>query len=261
MPMLVSAGSARTQATSPTASAASSAGTSLKGDDDGGERGIDLRADGAVTGDDPPAVVEGGQRLVDGAVVAPVEDEHLGPPGDVAGEAQHEAVGVGGRHRQLPERQAEPPVELGGHPQRVGSGEHRGHAPTGLARRWPRPPGAASGRSWRPCRPGRSRRRCVPSTSVQRAPSACSTKIGKAPGQRVIQGIGTPLSRWHRASAARAADAGWLSTKRWSSAARSSASRSRSMPTTGPFWPVAPVRSQPVRSSGRRPQNRMRLNV
>ena len=106
----------------------------VEGHDDGGQRGIDLRADGAVPGHDLPAVVERGQGLVDRAVVAPVEDEDLGPAGDVAGEPQHEAVGVGGRHRQLPERQPEAPVELGSHPHRVGSGEHRRDAPTGLVR-------------------------------------------------------------------------------------------------------------------------------
>ena len=34
----------------------------------------------------------------------------------------------------------------------------------------------------------------MPSTSVNRAPVAVSTKTGNEPGQRVIHGIGTPAS-------------------------------------------------------------------
>src|SRR3712207_7526893 len=37
--------------------------------------------------------------------------------------------------------------------------------------------------------------RSRPSTSVNRAPCASSTKSGKAPAHRVIHGIGTPASR------------------------------------------------------------------
>ena len=75
-------------------------------DDLGRDRRVDRRSDVAGTRR-TPAAVEDAERLVDGAVVAPVEDEDLGPPGDVAGEPQHEPVGVGRGHRDLPERQPE----------------------------------------------------------------------------------------------------------------------------------------------------------
>jgi hypothetical protein len=51
-----------------------------------------------------------------------------------------------------------------------------------------------------------------PSTSVQVAPTASSTKIGNAPGHRVIQGIGTPPSRCADAPAASSAERGCRST-------------------------------------------------
>ena len=57
-------------------------------------------------------------------MVAPVEDEHLRPPGDVAGEPDHEAVRVGGGERELPARQAEAARELGADPERVLGRKH-----------------------------------------------------------------------------------------------------------------------------------------
>ena len=71
---------------------------------------------------------ERGKRLVDGAVVAEVVDEHLRPAGDVAGEPDREAVGVRGRERELPPADAEPALELVGGDDRVLGGQHVGDA-------------------------------------------------------------------------------------------------------------------------------------
>ena len=134
MPMLVSAGSISRQATSPSASRASSASRSLKGTTAVVSADVDLWAERArarhhaVAG---AAVLEHAEGLVDGAVVAPVHDRDPRSAGEVAGEAQHEAVGVGGRHRHLPAGEAEAPAELAGDPGGVGRGEHRGDAALG----------------------------------------------------------------------------------------------------------------------------------
>ena len=72
----------------------------------------DGRPEVAFAGDDAPALVERCEALVDGAVVAPVEDEHFRPAGDVTGEADREPVRVGGRERELPARQPEAPRQL-----------------------------------------------------------------------------------------------------------------------------------------------------
>ncbi len=52
------------------------------------------------------------ERLVHRAVVAVVVDDHLGPAGDVAGEPDHEPVGVGGGERELPVADAEAAAQL-----------------------------------------------------------------------------------------------------------------------------------------------------
>ena len=78
------------------------------------------------------AVVDGDDRLVHRAVVAVVVDEDLRPPGDVAGQADGEAVGVGRRQGELPVLQAEAVRELRGHPERVLRRQHRGDAAPGL---------------------------------------------------------------------------------------------------------------------------------
>ncbi len=133
MPTFVSAGSVRTSATSPWESSRSRAARSLNSTTrvvsaglTGGprlpRRGLD------------PSVHERGERLVDRAVVAPVEDEHLRPPGDVAREPDREAVRVGGRERELPGRQAEAPGELLRHPERIIGRQHRRDAPGRLRR-------------------------------------------------------------------------------------------------------------------------------
>ena len=97
-------------------------------DDDRRLRRIDLRPDVAGLRRRLAVLADHRDRLVDGAVVAPVEDEHLGPPLDLARDAQHEAVGVGRRERELPVGQPEAPAQLAGHPGRVLGGHHRRHA-------------------------------------------------------------------------------------------------------------------------------------
>ncbi len=88
--------------------------------------GVHLGADAAFPWLGPAVGAEGHQRLVDAAVVAPVEDEDLVPPGEKARITQHEAVGIGCGHRHLPRRQAEAAGQLSTHPCRVGVGEHGG---------------------------------------------------------------------------------------------------------------------------------------
>jgi hypothetical protein len=58
---------------------------------------VDLRPDIAADRDHPPAPVlrEHGDRLVHGAVVAVVVDDHLGPAGDVPGDPERPAVRIG----------------------------------------------------------------------------------------------------------------------------------------------------------------------
>ena len=226
--MLVSAGSISRQATSPSASRRSRASRSLNGTT-AVVTATSTCGPSAPGPGNHPVPVEHGQGLVDGAVVAPVHHRDPRPAGEVPGEAEHEPVGVGRRHRQLPRRQPEPPGQLLADPHRVRRGQHRGDARARPAARPPRPPGGARGRSSRRCRRGRGRRTRCPSTSTSRAPDADSTNTGKAPGHRVIHGIGTPASSGPRACAASSAERGWRSTKRWSSAARRSARRWRSI--------------------------------
>ena len=123
----------QTAATSPWASAASSASRSLNGTTrvvSAGSTWAPIEPGRAI---DLAGGVEDRQRLVDRPVVAPVHHADLRAAGEVAGEAQHEAVGVGRRHRHLPAREPEPPGELAGDPRRVGGREHRRDAPLGLA--------------------------------------------------------------------------------------------------------------------------------
>ena len=102
-------------------------------DDLGRDRGVDRRTDVALARLHPTAL-EHPERLVDGAVVAPVEDEDLLPPGRVPREPQYEPVRVGRAHRDLPERQSEALGELLADDDRVLGGEHRRDATRGLAR-------------------------------------------------------------------------------------------------------------------------------
>ena len=73
--------------------------------DDGADRQILHLAEQAGAGERAPVVGAVDQRVVDGAVIAALEDQQLRPPGDRARPAQHEAVGVGRAQRDLPARQ------------------------------------------------------------------------------------------------------------------------------------------------------------
>ena len=189
---------------------------------------------------------DGAERLVDGAVVAPVEHEDLRAAGDVAGEAQHEAVGVGGGQRELPQRQAEAAGQLAGHPDGVLGGQHGGDAAPAPARSTAvgdggqgvpgHRAGVARGRSRRT----RCRRRRRPGA---RGPAA---KTGKAPGQRVIHAIGTPASRCSPPPRERRRAGWWRRTARASNTKRSGACRRR---------PQQPSRA--VAGSGQEPRPRV----
>ena len=74
------------------------------------------------------AVLGRRERLVDRPVVAPVEDEHLPAAGHLTGEPQCEAVRVGRRQRELPERKPEAPRQLLADPGRVLGRKHRRRA-------------------------------------------------------------------------------------------------------------------------------------
>ena len=74
------------------------------------------------------------QRLVDGAVVAPVEDQHLPATRHLAGQPQREAVRVRGAQRELPEGEPEAPRELLADPGRILGREHRRRAASSLGR-------------------------------------------------------------------------------------------------------------------------------
>ncbi len=89
--------------------------------------GVNGRPD--VPGARPDDTVLGcSERLVDGAVVAPVEDEHLPAAGHLAGQPQGEPVRVRGGQRELPEREPEAPRQLLADPGRVLGREHRRRA-------------------------------------------------------------------------------------------------------------------------------------
>jgi hypothetical protein len=70
------------------------------------------------------AVNERDERLVNRAVVAPVEDEDLGAAGDRPG-ADGEPVRVRRRQCELPARQAEAPAHLPANPERVLARQHQ----------------------------------------------------------------------------------------------------------------------------------------
>ena len=70
-----------------------------------------------------------GERLVDGAVVAPGIDEDLGSAGEVASEANRPSIRVCRSERERPPRQPEPPRQLGRDPGRVLGRHHRAETP------------------------------------------------------------------------------------------------------------------------------------
>jgi len=81
---------------------------------------------------DDPAFPQGHERLVDGAMIAPVVDHDQLPTGDLAGQPDGEAVGVGRGQGELPVGQAEPARELLAHPDHVFRRQHEGEAPARL---------------------------------------------------------------------------------------------------------------------------------
>ena len=90
--------------------------------------GIERRPDEALARAGEALLVERHERLVDRAVVAPVEDRDPRPAGHVPAHPDHPAVRVGGRERELPVGHAEAPGELGADPGGVLGREHRGDA-------------------------------------------------------------------------------------------------------------------------------------
>ena len=92
------------------------------------------RADGALARDDAAVVRQRGERLVDGAVVAPVEHEDLRPARHRASDPEGEAVGVRRGQRELPVGQPEAPRHLLADPQRVLARQHQRDAARGLRR-------------------------------------------------------------------------------------------------------------------------------
>ena len=127
MPMLVSAGSASTQATCPSASRRSTALDVVELAHPRGQGGIDRGPDVALPRA-RPAAVERDEGLVDGPVVAVAEDEHVRALRDRAAEPQRPAVGVGRGQREAPLRHPEAPGELLAHPGGVLGGQHQGRA-------------------------------------------------------------------------------------------------------------------------------------
>ena len=124
-------------------------------DDAGRLRQWNRRANVPLSRDDR-APVEAGESLVDGAVVAPVEDEDLRPAGQLAGEPDRESIGVRRRQRELPARKSETARQLLTHPERVLARQHQGDSMGGLLRH------SAHGRLRRV--PGH--RACVPEAEV-----------------------------------------------------------------------------------------------
>ena len=92
------------------------------------------RAEGTGTRHHATGGVERDERLVDGAVVAPVEHGDAAAAGHVAGQAQGDAVGVGGADGELPQRQAEAGRQLAGHPGGILGRQHRRRAGAGPSR-------------------------------------------------------------------------------------------------------------------------------
>ena len=90
-----------------------------------------------------PVTFERRERLVDRSVIAPVEDEDLRPPRELAREPDGETIRVGRRQRELPAREAEAASELLPDPEGVLARQHErdpsrcllGHSPHGRRRR------------------------------------------------------------------------------------------------------------------------------
>src|SRR6266566_1551678 len=91
----------------------------------------DRWADVALTRDHR-RTVERSERLVDGAVVAPVEDEDLRPARELAREPDREPIRVRRGERELPARQPEAAGQLFAYPERILTREHERDAACGL---------------------------------------------------------------------------------------------------------------------------------
>ncbi len=105
--MFVMAGSASTHATSSWPEGLFQRRDVVELDHAGRAVQLDGRADVAGSGDDA-ALVQDGERLVHGAVVAPVKDQDAGAACDLARHPDREPVRVRGAERHLPDGQAEP---------------------------------------------------------------------------------------------------------------------------------------------------------
>jgi hypothetical protein len=67
-----------------------------------GHRRVERRTQVTLARDDAVMRVEGDERFIDGAVIAPVEHEDLRPARQRPGKSQHEAVRIGRRRCELP---------------------------------------------------------------------------------------------------------------------------------------------------------------
>ena len=112
IPMFVSAGSVSTHATCRSSSSRRTASRSLNSHTRVVTRRVDRRPDVAVAAARARAGVERHERLVDRAVIAVAEDEHVRAGGHRAAEAQRPAVRVGRGQREAPQRDAEAAAEL-----------------------------------------------------------------------------------------------------------------------------------------------------
>ena len=218
--MFVSAGSASTQATSPCASSRSSASTSFHSTTRVVSASGDRRPDVALARDDA-AVLERRERLVDRAVVAPVEDEDLRPPGELAREPDREAVRVGRGQRELPARRGRSGVSAPRRPRARPRSAASCVIPRAACSATARTVGSGEWPVIAAVSPRQKSTYSCPSTSRKRAPCASAAKTGKPPGQRIIHGIGTP-ERSERRALRRAS-----SRERGCSRSKRSSSRSR----------------------------------
>ena len=124
MPMLVMTGSARTAATSRAESAVSSAAISLNSITLVVSQRIDLRPHVVGARHGRAFFVERDEGFVHGAVIAIVEDQHFGAPGDHARHAQGMTIGVGGGERELPVRKSEAALEFLANPDHIFVRQH-----------------------------------------------------------------------------------------------------------------------------------------
>jgi hypothetical protein len=95
--------------------------------DAGGFGRIDWRSDIAAPRANH-AVLDRGERFVDGAVVAIIKHQDFRPLRDFARDTNRKAVGVGGGERELPVRKAEAALEIFANPDGVLGGKHEGDA-------------------------------------------------------------------------------------------------------------------------------------